>query len=82
MPKYVSSDGREFTDYNAACILNEMMQKRYNVQNSHDYRYFLQKNAEVVMKDFASCAGQRDKDMVLCPVCKSSLEYKPNGTMN
>ena len=45
MPKFVMSDARVFTDYNPNCELNNALQKKYNVKNSHEYRAFLQKNA-------------------------------------
>lgn len=77
MPKYVMSDGREFTDYNAACLLNEMIQRKYNITNSHQYRQFLQQNADDVKKSLAECDTQRD--CKVCPVCKMSLDYKPAG---
>ena len=80
MPKFVMSDGREFTDFQPSCTLNEMMQKKYNVNNSHEYRYYLQKNAEKVMKDLADCDTNRD--CILCPVCKQSLDKPDTVTKN
>lgn len=72
MPKYVMNDGREFTDYNASCILNNMIQKKYKLSNSHDYREFLQKNSQKVMKALADCDMKQSCE--LCPVCKKALE--------
>ncbi len=74
MPKFVMSDGREFTDYNASCILNNMLQKKYNLNNSHQFRQFLQQNAEKVMQDLAQCEPKRD--CALCPVCRQAVEKK------
>lgn len=71
MPKYVMSDGRNFTDYNASCVLNQAMQKKYNTTNSHDYRFFLQQNADKVMLDMADC--KPDPDCLTCPVCKHTF---------
>lgn len=75
MPKFVSEDGRAFTDYNPNCQLNQMLQKKYNLNNSHEFRYFLQRNAEQVMKDLAECEPKRDCEF--CPVCRQALEWKP-----
>lgn len=71
MPKYVMNDGREFTDYNASCVLNNLIQTKYKISNSHEYREFLQKNSSQVMKDLADCTPKQG--CTLCPVCKSSL---------
>ena len=71
MPKYVMNDGREFTDYSASCILNNLIQVKYKLNNSHDYKNFLQKNSDQVMKDLADCTSKQSCD--LCPVCKQSL---------
>jgi hypothetical protein len=70
MPRYTMSDGREFTDYNPSCELNRMLQNKYKVQNSHEYRYFLQKNAEKVMSELS----KMDKQCVFCPVCNKALK--------
>jgi len=75
MPKYIMSDGRAFTDYNPSCSLNNNLQKKYNVKDSHEFRQYLQHNAEQVMKDLANC-DPKDQ-CALCPVCKQALEYKP-----
>lgn len=74
MPKFTMSDGREFTDYNPSCSLNEMLRKKYNVKNSHEFRYYLQRNAENVMKDLANCDPKQN--CTLCPVCQQALEKK------
>jgi hypothetical protein len=71
MPRYTMSDGREFTDYNPSCELNRMLQNKYKVQNSHEYRYFLQKNAEKVISELSKMDKQT---CVFCPVCKKALE--------
>ena len=59
-----------FTD-----ILTKEMALFVNVKNSHEYRAFLQKNAENIMGDFAKCSEQ--PECKLCPVCKGAIEYKP-----
>jgi hypothetical protein len=77
MPKYVMSDGRFATSYLPSCELNKFIQKKYSVGESHDYRYFLQKNADKIMEDMKKC-DTTEKDCVLCPVCKEAIEYAPN----
>ena len=77
MPKFVMSDARVFTDYNPNCELNNALQKKYNLKNSHEYRSFLQKNADTIMVDFAKCAEQ--PECKLCPVCRGAIEYKPGN---
>ena len=74
MPKFVSEDGRQFTDYTPSCSLNASLQEKYKVSNSHEYRYYLQHNAEQIMKDLANCKDETSK---ACPVCK--IELKPTG---
>jgi hypothetical protein len=75
MPKFIMSDGREFTDYQPSCALNQALQQKYNVKDVHQYRYYLQKNAEQVMKDLADCDTKRE--CALCPVCQQAVNYKP-----
>jgi hypothetical protein len=79
MPKFVSEDGRQFTDYSPSCSLNQFLQQKYNVTNSHEYRYFLQRHAEQVMKDMANCDPK--SDCSFCPVCEKTLEWKPKREM-
>jgi hypothetical protein len=73
MPKFVMSDARAFTDYNPNCDLNNIIQKKYNVNNA-SYRAFLQQNAEKLIKDSFK---QEEKACANCPVCKEAVEYKP-----
>lgn len=78
------NDGRQFTDYNPSCALNNFLQKKYNASNIHDYRYYLQKNAESIQKEFLKCASHNidGGDSVSCPVCKETLSWKPNDSDN
>ena len=71
MPKYIISDGRQFTDYTPSCILNHNLQHKYNIKNSHDFRSFLQKNSTKVMNALAVCDSEQSCSV--CPVCKHSL---------
>lgn len=75
MPKFIMSDARAFTDYNPSCEVNNALQKKYNIKNSHEYRAFLQKNADKIMEDNANCFEQ--KECKLCPVCKAAVDSKP-----
>lgn len=49
--KNVMQDCRAFTDYNPNCALNEYIKTKYGIQNSTEYRLFLQRNACQVMGD-------------------------------
>lgn len=80
MPKYTMSDQRMFTDYHSSCDLNRILQEKSNVKNAHEYRYYLQKNAEELMKEFAKSGS--NEECKLCPVCGKALEYKPTGDVN
>lgn len=80
MPKFIMSDQRVFTDYHSSCDLNRMLQEKFKVQNSHEYRYFLQKNAEQIMKEFTDSASKQE--CKLCPICGKALEYKPGSDLN
>jgi hypothetical protein len=73
MPKYVMSDGRFTTSYQPACEFNLSIQKKYNVGSSHDYRYFLQKNAEKLIKEL----HVSNPDCMICEECEKALQYKP-----
>ena len=66
------SDGRAFTDYHPSCTLNQLLQEKYKLSNSHDYRYFLQKNADKIRMDLALCEPQQE--CTICPVCRQALE--------
>jgi hypothetical protein len=70
-------DSRVFTDYQTSCQLNDLLQKKFNVKNSNEYRYYLQQNAEQIMKDFTKASGKEECES--CPVCGKALEYKPTG---
>lgn len=40
------ADGRVFTDYRPDCRMNQLIRYAFNINNSRDYREFLQQNAE------------------------------------
>lgn len=77
---YKMNDGRQFTDYNPSCALNNFLQKKFNVSNIHDYRYYLQKNAETIQQEFLKCASNNVEPCVSCPVCKKALSWAPNDS--
>ena len=72
-------DGRSFTDYNPSCSLNNFLQQKYKTPNSHDYRYFLQKNAESIHDDFVKCSIQDVNQCVTCPICSKALSWQPQS---
>lgn len=72
--KYTMSDGRAFTNYFNSCDIDKVLQEKYKITNSHEYRYFLQRNAEKIQQGMMDDVKQ---DCVMCPVCKQSLDYKP-----
>lgn len=71
------SDARVYTSYSPDCQMNADIQKKYNLTNGSDYRYYLQNNAETLMKEFRN----NNQDNILCPVCKSAIAYKPLGNI-
>jgi hypothetical protein len=75
--KYTMSDARVFTSYLPNCELNAVLQKQYGTKDAHAYRYFLQQNADKVMKDTRIGTDE----CKFCPVCEASLSYRPNVDM-
>lgn len=73
------SDGRQFTSYLPNCALDQMIQTKYKITNSQEYRMFLQSNSELIMKDLAKCNSEQTEDCHLCPVCQKALDYKPSA---
>ncbi len=74
MPKYIMSDGREFTNYQTSYTLDKNIQEKYKISNSHEYRLFLQKNTDKIMRDL----NQRQDQCIVCPSCGEALKYSPN----
>jgi hypothetical protein len=64
------ADGRCFTTYIPSCVLNSNIQKEFDIQNSSDYRAFLQKNALEIMK------GMQDLSYTNETKFCNSFEYK------
>lgn len=59
------SDGRHFTDYRPNCDVNSFIRTDNNVQNSFDYRLFLQNNAESLMNKNREISTKKN----LCKPC-------------
>jgi len=65
------SDARAFTDYATSCTLNKSLQKQFNMKDEHQYRYFLQNNANTLMLEFNKAANKNCK---ICPNCEKDME--------
>ena len=72
MPKFTMSDGRQFTDYNPSCELNKMIQEKFQIKDSHQYRQFLQNNTEDV-KQYVNNLKEKVLDCEICPVCNIAI---------
>jgi hypothetical protein len=72
MPMYVMSDGRTFTDYNSACISNELIKKHYGITSNEDYKKFLQ--TQVI-----DSTPQPKGSYVYCPKCQKFFDIVPHG---
>lgn len=71
------SDGRHFTDYRPNCELTQMVRVDNNLNNSYQYRLFLQMNAEAL-------ANADRKDACLkncCTPCMESFDGSDSSTM-
>lgn len=44
------NDGRNFADWHPEAVINEKIQKKAGIHNNWDYRQYLQKNANDIMK--------------------------------
>lgn len=69
------SDGRQFTDYNPSCELNRMIQKHFDLKDTHDYRNFLQNKGDEVKK-YVDSLKEGTKDCEFCPVCNEAISKK------
>lgn len=76
--KFVMSDGRAHTSYEANCSMYMNLKSKYSPSSSdHDFRGYLQTNAEQIMSDMRKSPD----DCKSCPVCAQSLSYKPQGNI-
>lgn len=78
--KFVDASGRGVGEsYIASCSLNSNLQHKYKTLDSHAFRYYLQQNAEQVMKDLQPVDESTCKT---CPVCAKAISYKPTGNVD
>ena len=47
------NDGRCFTSYMPNDILNSQIKQKLNIKTDHEYRKYLQNNAETIMKNMS-----------------------------
>jgi len=67
--KFVSSDGRAFTDYRPNCILNKEIQESSGSGNSLEYRKFLQVNAAEIIGLNYKNSFKKNKEVCNCTDC-------------
>lgn len=82
--RFVMSDQRAFTNYNANCSMYINLQKKYAPNSTQDdFRSFLQNNAEQIMKEQAKLMEEfgADCSKKTCPICAQVLDYKPTGNI-
>ena len=70
--KFVSSDGRAFTDYRPNCAVNEALQKASGSTNTHAYRKYLQDNGLAIMNKAKTTLPY--KKCEFCPKCKKAIQ--------
>lgn len=73
-PVFNMDDGRHFTNYNSRCVQNDTLSKTGQVMNSYEYRMYLQKNAEQLMKQNVELALNNNK-------CTPCFGLDEDGTM-
>lgn len=77
------SDGRSIgTSYIPNCQMHINLQKQYSPKSTQDdFRSYLQKNAEQIIKDQSKLMEEfgADCSKKSCPVCSKVLDYKPTG---
>lgn len=67
--KFVSEDGRAFTDYRPNCLVNKTLQDSKGLGNSLEYRKFLQKNAESIIDSNFQDSFKKNKEVCNCDEC-------------
>lgn len=78
--KFTMSDARAFTSYEPNCQMYSNLQKQYAPKSTQDdFRGYLQANADKIMEALAKQTFEYGADCSKksCPVCKESLDWKP-----
>lgn len=70
------SDGRNYTDYNTACKVNDRLIEKYNIKTNYDYRQFLIHNSESIKKSNTNQVYQN------CGVYKYGYPYDSRENQN
>ncbi|CAK0772820.1 hypothetical protein CCP3SC1AL1_630004 [Gammaproteobacteria bacterium] len=65
------TNGRAFTDYRPACYVNESIKVQNGIKDNYNYRLFLQRNAEALMKTNA-IESYKNKLICDCPKCNEA----------
>tara|TARA_B100000780_G_scaffold187608_1_gene131830 strand:- start:1128 stop:1592 length:465 start_codon:yes stop_codon:yes gene_type:complete len=73
-PVFNMSDGRHFTNYSSRCMQNDSLSKTGKVMNTYEYRMYLQKNAESLMKNQSEVALNQN-------MCSPCYDLDEPGTM-
>lgn len=73
-PVFNMSDGRHFTNYTSRCMQNDTLSKTGKVMNSYEYRMYLQKNADTLMKQHLEVASNQNR-------CEPCFDFNEPGTM-
>jgi nucleoid-associated protein YejK len=74
MVKQVMADGRAFTIYSPSCSLNQYYQDKHNVKNAHEYRQFLQQNAQKLMDELKEYSLGEAHQVKYCCNCKRPIK--------
>lgn len=45
----IEANARNFTDYRPICEVNNLIKNKAGINNNHDYRLYLQRNAEKII---------------------------------
>lgn len=71
--KNAMQDGRAFTDYTPNCSMNEFYQHMNKVNNSTEYRLFLQRHARALINDKRSRSERQN-----VTGCKCMYQHPPH----
>ena len=69
-PKYYKcpprmSDGRHFTDYRNSCVSEVLIQSQNDIENSYQYRQWLQRNGKELIRLNRAYANLKNSTSVL-----------------